>query len=126
MAFGCAINVVAAWVVTFTSPYLLLAPYAALGAKVGYIWGAFSLSSTLYAIFFFPELKGRSLEEIDALFATRAWAWKFSKIQVTTGTEAAVHAAELDEVKAASGSETLHRESSKEEKEDLRIDQGRV
>lgn len=104
MAFGTAINVVAAWVVVFTSPYLLSEPYAALGPRVGWIWGSFALAATIYTIFFVPELKvgiltastmlprmkentprltnakqNRSLEEIDELFESREWAWKFNE-----------------------------------------------
>lgn len=49
----------------------------------------------LYAIFFVPELKGRSLEEIDELFEHRPAipAWKFSSIK-TTGIGAKVAALE--------------------------------
>ena len=39
-----------------------------LGAKVGYILGAVSVASLVFAIFIVPELKGRSLEEVDELF----------------------------------------------------------
>lgn len=57
-----------AFLVTFTVPYLLQAPYAALGSKVGFIYGGFCVMALLWAWFCFPELRGRSLEEIDEMF----------------------------------------------------------
>lgn len=42
-------------------------------------------------VFFFfcmPELKGRTLEEIDELFANRVPAWKFKSYQTTIQEEA--------------------------------------
>jgi hypothetical protein len=32
---------------------------------------------------FVPELKGRSLEEVDELFEAKLWAWQFSKYQTS-------------------------------------------
>jgi MFS transporter, SP family, sugar:H+ symporter len=57
-----------AFLVTFTVPYLLQAPYAALGSKVGFIYGGFCVMALVWAWFCFPELRGRSLEEIDEMF----------------------------------------------------------
>ena len=53
---------------SFTVPYLLNAPYANLGSKVGFIYGCFSALAALYVFFFIPELKNRSFEEVDILF----------------------------------------------------------
>lgn len=55
---------------TYSSPYLLNAPYANLGAKVGFIWGGLCIFFLLFSIFFVPELKGRSLEETEEMFDT--------------------------------------------------------
>jgi hypothetical protein len=46
MAFSSIINVIAAFVVSFTLPYLLNPPFANLQARVGYIYGALHLSSS--------------------------------------------------------------------------------
>lgn len=81
MAFVTAINVVVGFVVVFTTPYLLSAPYAAPGPKLGYIWGAFAALGAVWVWFFMPELKGRSLEEIDQLFEARIPAWKFRQFE---------------------------------------------
>lgn len=33
--------------------------------------------AVLFFVFFLPELKGRSLEEVDELFEQKLWAWQF-------------------------------------------------
>lgn len=56
---GWSIQNLAAFVVTFTVPYLLDEPYAALHSKVGFIYGAICLLGLVWAWFEFPELMGR-------------------------------------------------------------------
>nr|RBQ99280.1 hypothetical protein FVER53263_00101 [Fusarium verticillioides] len=56
------------FVTTFTVPYLTDAGYANLGAKIGFIYGALGLAGCVWAFFYYPELEGRSLEEIDLMF----------------------------------------------------------
>ncbi|CAK7204953.1 hypothetical protein SEUCBS139899_007715 [Sporothrix eucalyptigena] len=62
------VNVFFQFVVNFTIPYLLYAPYADLNSKVGFIFGSFSFLATVFTYFCIPECKGKSLEEIDVLF----------------------------------------------------------
>ncbi|KAJ4288604.1 hypothetical protein N0V90_011841 [Kalmusia sp. IMI 367209] len=59
------------------------------GAKYGYIWAGSNFLCVLFFFFFMPEMKGRSLEEIDELFTNNVSAWKFKSYQTTIGTEAA-------------------------------------
>ncbi|CDH11783.1 related to RGT2-Sensor of high external glucose concentrations [Zygosaccharomyces bailii ISA1307] len=65
---GMLINILFAFLVAFTLPYLLNKPYANLQAKVGFIYGAFSTLGLIYTYFFIPECKGKSLEEVDFCF----------------------------------------------------------
>lgn len=58
------------------------------GAKYGYLWFGTNLICALFFFFFMPELKGRTLEEIDELFAKRVSAWDFKKYQTTIQDEA--------------------------------------
>ncbi|KAM0370034.1 hypothetical protein ACHAPY_010713 [Fusarium culmorum] len=62
------------FVTTFTLPYLMNPGYANLGAKVGFIYGSFAYVACIWAFFYYPELKGRSLEEIDLMFEERILA----------------------------------------------------
>ena len=74
-----AVNVISQFVVSFTVPYLLYAPYANLGPKLGFIYGSFAASGLVFVFFFVPECRGLSLEEIDHLFNERTPLIKFGK-----------------------------------------------
>ncbi|WWD00014.1 hypothetical protein V866_006922 [Kwoniella sp. B9012] len=78
---GSWVNVFTNFVVAFTLPYLLNAPYANLSSKVGYIYGPLALCASVFAYLCIPECKGRSLEEVDQLFfhkisARRSAQWE--------------------------------------------------
>ncbi|CAL5868250.1 uncharacterized protein PFLUO_LOCUS2474 [Penicillium psychrofluorescens] len=83
MAFGTANDVLAAFLVTFVTPYLLANPGPNLGPKIGWIFAAAAYLSGLFGIFFTPELKGRSLEEVDELFEAKLHAWQFKDFQTS-------------------------------------------
>lgn len=89
MAIATVFNVVVGFVVVYTTPYLLSTPGANLGAKLGYIWGAFAGVGAIWVWFFMPELKGRGLEEIDELFSAKLPAWR-SKEFVGSGLGGAI------------------------------------
>ncbi|KAL9106850.1 MAG: hypothetical protein Q9227_008183 [Pyrenula ochraceoflavens] len=74
---GATVNIVTLFVVSFTVPYLLDAPYAALGSKVGFIYGGMSFLSLVFGWLFLPELKNRSLEEIETMFEAKVPLRKF-------------------------------------------------
>ncbi|OJJ43541.1 hypothetical protein ASPZODRAFT_154425 [Penicilliopsis zonata CBS 506.65] len=50
-------------------PYLINTSAADLGAKVGFIFGSTCLIGLIWAFIMVPETKGRSLEELDEMFA---------------------------------------------------------
>lgn len=58
------------------------------GAKYGYLWAGSNLICMIFFFFFMPELKGRTLEEIDELFANRISAWKFKSYKTTIQEQA--------------------------------------
>ncbi|VUC32433.1 unnamed protein product [Clonostachys rosea] len=64
------------FVATFTLPYLLQAPYANLGSKVGFIYGSIATLGFIWGYCFLPEMAGRSLEEIDEMFESKVPAWR--------------------------------------------------
>lgn len=78
---GIFVNIVCAFLVAFTLPYLLNAPYANLQSKVGFIYGSLALLGLVYTFFFVPECKGKSLEEIDFCFYKKIPIRKFASFQ---------------------------------------------
>lgn len=68
MMVGTTVDLFASWLVSFTTPYIMNMPYGGIGGNIGYVFGGMSAISLVFAIFWVPELKGRSLEEVDELF----------------------------------------------------------
>ncbi|PWY88302.1 aldehyde dehydrogenase [Aspergillus heteromorphus CBS 117.55] len=72
------VRIVCDFVVSYSLPYLLDAPYADLQSKVGFIYGALAALGVISGYFFLPELTGRSLEELEEMWQQRIPARKFS------------------------------------------------
>ena len=85
------------FVTSFTIPYLINEQYAGLGGKVGFVYGSFSAVMFILAFLFIPELKDRSLEEIDQLFASGIPMRRFGTYK--TQTVESAEAAEIFEYK---------------------------
>ncbi|RYP52923.1 hypothetical protein DL768_002019 [Monosporascus sp. mg162] len=60
-----------AWLTGFCSPYFINPENLDWGAKYGYIWAGSNFCCFVFFYLFLPEMKGRTLEEIDELFANR-------------------------------------------------------
>ncbi|GAA5918355.1 hypothetical protein JCM6882_007297 [Rhodosporidiobolus microsporus] len=73
--FSMMVGFIAAWLTVFTTPRYL----NELGPRVAWIWMPSCFISFLWILFFLPETQGRTLEELDELFANRVSAWKFKK-----------------------------------------------
>ena len=84
---ACVVSVLTTFVTSFTIPYLINAQYANLGGKLGYIYGVINVITVAMVYLFIPELKGRTLEEVDQLFASGAPLRKFKRIETTTAEE---------------------------------------
>lgn len=69
MAIGTASFWIIAWAVTFTLPYLFT--NAQLGAKVGYVYAGGNIIAFVFVWLVIGETRGRTLEEIDEMFARR-------------------------------------------------------
>ncbi|XWW97552.1 hypothetical protein V2A60_005536 [Cordyceps javanica] len=92
--FACVISVLTTFTTSYTIPYLISDKYANLGARVGYIYGSTSLVMVIVTYFCIPELKGRTLEEVDQLFASGMPLREFGKIPTLSPEE--VHRIELE------------------------------
>ncbi|KAJ5784356.1 uncharacterized protein N7503_009568 [Penicillium pulvis] len=66
-----------AWLVNFCTPYFINPEHLNWGAQYGYIWAGSNFVCVIFFYFFMPEMKGRSLEELDEIFAARVQARKF-------------------------------------------------
>ncbi|KAF2265208.1 general substrate transporter [Lojkania enalia] len=78
-----------AWLNAFCTPYFINPQNLGWGAKYGYIWAGSNFLCVLFFFFCMPEMKGRTLEEIDELFANKVSVFKFKSYQTTIGNEAA-------------------------------------
>ncbi|GAA6034984.1 hypothetical protein JCM8097_002130 [Rhodosporidiobolus ruineniae] len=70
---------VTALIITLVTPYIQDEGYGNAGAKVGFIWAAFTGISVPFVYFFVPEMKGLSLEQIDILFDKGVSAPRFQE-----------------------------------------------
>lgn len=68
-------------------PYLIREEDAGLGPKVGFIYGSICAISFVVVFFLIPEMKGRSLEEIDEMFNANVPTRKFRKYRSTAATD---------------------------------------
>lgn len=51
--------------------------------RYGYIWAPSCFIAAIWVYFFLPEVKGRSLEEIDEMFLAKVPARRFRKYECT-------------------------------------------
>ncbi|KAI1878492.1 hypothetical protein JX265_000424 [Neoarthrinium moseri] len=74
---AAAVGFLGAWITTFTAPYFINPESLNWGPRYGYIWFPSCVVSALWVFFFLPEVKGRTLEEIDEMFAAKLPARRF-------------------------------------------------
>ncbi|KAK4641251.1 hypothetical protein QC761_610770 [Podospora bellae-mahoneyi] len=74
---AAAVGFFGAWLTTFTAPYFINPASLAWGPKYGFIWFPSCIIGVLWVLFFLPETKGRTLEEIDEMFEAKLPARKF-------------------------------------------------
>jgi SP family sugar:H+ symporter-like MFS transporter len=76
------VNIATQFLVTFSLPYLLSAPYANLESKVGFIYAVVALCAIVFTYYAVPECKGRSLEDVDYMFNSGVSIRSFSSFIV--------------------------------------------
>ncbi|KAH8928669.1 general substrate transporter [Atractiella rhizophila] len=77
---GMAIGFFFAWLTVFTTPYFINPQSLNWGAKVTYIWGGSCIISFIFIIFWLPETKNLTLEQLDVLFQERVGARHFQSM----------------------------------------------
>jgi hypothetical protein len=68
--FAAAIGFLGAWITTFTAPYFINPQSLNWGPRYGFIWFPSCLVAAVWVFFSLPEVKGRTLEEIDEMVST--------------------------------------------------------
>jgi hypothetical protein len=79
--FGLAASAgfVGAWLTTFTAPYFINPQSMNWGPRYGFIWFPSCCIAATWVFFFLPEVKNRTLEEIDEMFEAGLSARQFGK-----------------------------------------------
>ncbi|SPO02645.1 related to transporter (major facilitator superfamily) [Cephalotrichum gorgonifer] len=85
---GTGINYVFAWLTSFTAPYFINKENLNWGARYAYIWAGSNLATLVFLYFFLPEMKGRTLEELDELFQNRVSVRDFPTYQCNSSERA--------------------------------------
>lgn len=68
---AAAVGFFFAWLTTFTAPYFINPQSLNWGPRYGYIWLPSCIIAAVWVYFFLPEVKGRTLEEIDEMVRTK-------------------------------------------------------
>lgn len=97
---AAAVGFAGAWLATFTAPYFInpdalnwgpeygtstvvpshsLPPVVRLTCHAGWIWGPSCMITVVWIYFYLPEIKNRTLEEIDEMFEANLSARQFRK-----------------------------------------------
>ncbi|CAK7240812.1 MAG: hypothetical protein STHCBS139747_002260 [Sporothrix thermara] len=82
VSIATTVSFIAVLLVSYINPFIQGAP-SNLGGKVGFIYGSFSFIAIFFVYFFVPEMKGRSLEELDELFQNGVPARHFASYKAT-------------------------------------------
>ncbi|KAM5347547.1 hypothetical protein ACJ41O_007371 [Fusarium nematophilum] len=98
-----AVNILVQFVTSFSIPYLLNKPYAALGSKVGFIFGSAAVPAGIFTFFCVPECNGRTLEEIDQLFRDGVPVRHFTKVKSVTLGDGALNSVKVDDDEVGKG-----------------------
>lgn len=94
---GTFLGFCASVIVTFVSPYIQDKGYGNLQGRIGFVYGSVSIVTFFWAMFMLPETKGRSLEELDVLFAKGVSVWRFGSYKSTAISEG-IEPAEAEKV----------------------------
>ncbi|KAF2644092.1 general substrate transporter [Massarina eburnea CBS 473.64] len=100
---AAAIGFAGAWLATFTAPYFINPDALNWGPEYGWIWGPSCMLTVVWIYFYLPEIKNRTLEEIDEMFEAKPKlsAKKFRRYVCTgryIGDEKVIAGGEKDQI----------------------------
>jgi MFS transporter, SP family, sugar:H+ symporter len=82
MSISTVIGFITSLIITYSNPYVEESP-GNLGSRVGFVYGSVFIVAMVFVYFIVPEMKGRSLEELDELFQSKVPAWRSSGFEAT-------------------------------------------
>ena len=88
LGLSVAVSFVGAWLATFTTPYFINPTELNWGPKYAFIWFVSGLMATAFVYFMLPDVKGRSLGEIDEMFRKKVPTRDFKNYVCTEIEEA--------------------------------------
>ncbi|KAI0839424.1 general substrate transporter [Hypoxylon sp. FL0890] len=88
LSFATGVDYLFAWLISFCSPYFINPTALNWGAKYCWIWSASNILTFVFFWLFLPDMKGRSLEEIDELFEKRVSARDFPTFECQSSSQA--------------------------------------
>lgn len=94
LSVATAIDYFFAWLTAFCSPYFINPAALNWGVKYCWLWAGSNALAFLFFFFLLPEMKGRSLEEIDEMFAKRVRVKYFATYECDCSRPAAVDTTE--------------------------------
>ncbi|KAH0834933.1 general substrate transporter [Lanmaoa asiatica] len=77
VGIGIWTNSLCGMIANIVIPYLVNPDEANLGGYVGFIFGGLAFAGTIWAYFFIPETRGRTVDELDLLYEKRVPARHF-------------------------------------------------
>ncbi|KAL8279414.1 hypothetical protein RQP46_008226 [Phenoliferia psychrophenolica] len=83
LAIGAFGGYVVGMIIGFVNPYMQNAQYGNLGGKVGFVYGSISIAAIAFVWAWVPELKGRTLEEVDYMFSKGVPVRQMATFQMT-------------------------------------------
>ncbi|KZT57947.1 general substrate transporter [Calocera cornea HHB12733] len=91
VGFGILVNSLCGMIANIVIPYLVNPDEANLGGKVGFIFGGLGAIGTIWAWFFIPETKNRTVDELDVMFERHVSARHFSDYLLETADHREKH-----------------------------------
>ncbi|OTA96799.1 hypothetical protein M434DRAFT_389845 [Hypoxylon sp. CO27-5] len=88
LSFATGVDYFFAWLISFCSPYFINPTALNWGAKYCWIWAASNILTFAFFWLFLPDMKGRSLEEIDELFEKRVSSREFPTFECQSSSQA--------------------------------------
>ncbi|KAF8137075.1 general substrate transporter [Boletus edulis] len=85
VGIGIWTNSLCGLIANIVIPYLVNPDEANLGGYVGFIFGGLAFAGTIWAYFFIPETKGRTVDELDLLYEKQVPARHFGTYRLYDG-----------------------------------------